>query len=243
MNSRYWWIGLFALFVSALSGQVAPKDRVVILISIDGLPAYAWQDQRLLAPNLTRLATEGVKAEGMIPPNPTLTWPSHTTMITGVSPAKHGLLYNGRPAAAPPMKPLRIESWIPKEELVQFPTLYDRLFQAGFTTAEVDWVAIFQAKTITWAFPEIPVVNGPIEKEMAAAGILSSNDAANFFQSTPVWRDEQWTNAAVHILKQHKPNLLMYHLLNVDSVSHTAGPRTPASATAYAQADAHVGRL
>lgn len=243
MKVRIWWIGLAVLLVSALSGQVAPKDRIVIVISIDGFPAYAWRDQRLLAPNLTRLAREGARAEGMTPPNPTVTWPSHTTMITGVSPAKHGLLYNGRPADTPSMKPRRIEPWVPKEELVQFPTLYDRLFEAGFTTAEVDWVAIFQAKTITWAFPEIPVVNGPIEREMAEAGLLSSEDAANFFQSSPVWRDEQWTKAAIHILKRHQPNLLLFHLLNVDSVSHSAGPRTYASATAYAQADAHVGKL
>lgn len=49
--------------------------------------------------------------------------------------------------------------------------------------------------------------------------------------------------AAVHILKRHRPNLLLYHLLNVDAVNHSAGPKTYASSTAYAQADAHIGRL
>src|SRR5690606_34688812 len=135
-----------------LPAQLAPKDRTVIVISIDGFPAFAWQDVRLPMPNLQRLAREGVLADGMTPPNPSVTWPSHTTMITGVSPSRHGVLYNGMPAATPAGTPMRVEQWVAKEKLVLFPTLYDKLFEAGFTTAEVNWVAVFQAKTITWSF-------------------------------------------------------------------------------------------
>ena len=40
--------------------------------------------------------------------------------------------------------------------MVHVPTVYDAAHKAGLTTAQVDWVAIFQAPTITWQFAEIP---------------------------------------------------------------------------------------
>ena len=50
--------------------------------------------------------------------NPAVTWPNHTSIVTGVTPAKHGLLYNGLPVRGGEGKPLRVEPWVPKEELV-----------------------------------------------------------------------------------------------------------------------------
>ena len=55
-------------------------------------------------------------------------------------------------------KPLRVDPWVPKDELVLAPTVYDLAHEAGLTTAEVDWVAIHKPKTITWSFAERPVV-------------------------------------------------------------------------------------
>ena len=227
----------------ATGRYVPPKDRVVVVISIDGLPGWEWQDPRLPVPNLWKLVHNGVRASIATTTNPTMTWPSHTSMVTGVPPARHGLLYNGLPVRGEARAPVVIKPWIPKEELVQAPTVYDLAYNAGFTTAEVDWVAIHQAKTITWRFPEVPDPAGVIEREMAAAGILSETDAREFSKFSPVARDRYWTDAAVHILKRHKPNLLLFHLLNVDSSNHTYGPRTNASKTAYASADECVAKI
>ncbi len=220
-----------------------PKDRTVVVISIDGLPGWEWQDPRLSVPSLWKLVESGVRAKTATTINPTVTWPSHTSMVTGVPPARHGVLYNGLPVRGGEKAPITIKPWVPKEELVQAPTVYDLAYQAGFTTAEVDWVAIHQAKTITWRFPEIPDPAGMIEREMAAAGILSETDAREFSKISPVGRDRYWTEAAVHILKRHKPNLLLYHLLNVDANNHAHGPRTYASKTAYAYADECVAKV
>lgn len=227
----------------AYAAPVAAKDRTVIVISIDGFPGYAWEDPRLPVPHLWKMAKEGVLGEGMTPPNPTVTWPSHTTMVTGVFPAKHGVLYNGLPVRMGERKPLRVEPWRPKDELVLAPTVYDKAFAAGLTTAQVDWVAISEPKTITWQFPEVPDPQGKIEKELVAAGVLGANDVEEFMKSSPAWRDEKWTDAAVHIVKKHKPNLLLFHLLNTDSINHVAGPKSSASQASYALADAYVGRL
>ena len=52
-----------------------------------------------------------------------------------------------------------------------------------------------------------------------------------------------WTNAAVHILREHRPNLLLFHLLALDSTQHRYGPRTPAAMTAMAHLDSQVARV
>src|SRR5882762_9294908 len=71
------------------------KDRLVVVISLDGFPAYAFDDPRLPVPTLRRLMTEGASASSMQPVNPTVTWPNHTAMVTGVNAAEHKVLFNG----------------------------------------------------------------------------------------------------------------------------------------------------
>jgi predicted AlkP superfamily pyrophosphatase or phosphodiesterase len=73
------------------SAQTPPQQRMVIVISLGGFPAYALDDAKLPVPTLRRLIRQGVTARmGII--NPTVTWPNHTTMVTGVRADEHGLL-------------------------------------------------------------------------------------------------------------------------------------------------------
>jgi hypothetical protein len=71
------------------------KDHHVILISLDGFPALMWQNESLQVPNLRKLAAEGAVAKAMTVSNPSVTWINHTTLVTGVEPRKHGVLFNG----------------------------------------------------------------------------------------------------------------------------------------------------
>ncbi len=250
MRRRLIPIAALFLFVSSsvIDGQVgtpapAVKDRHVILISLDGFPAIALDNPRTPVPTLHRLVREGARAAAVIPVNPVVTWPNHTTYVTGVTPAKHQVMFNGlltRDAAGLP----KIEPWRPKREMVKAPTVYDAAFAAGLTTAQVDWVAIHEPETITWAFAERPNPDGVIEREMVASGQVTSDDIATFNTGTAAaWRDQVWTDAAVHIIERHKPNLLLYHLLALDSTHHTYGPGTLASTTAMAFLDSQVARL
>ena len=224
--------------------RAVDKERHVILISIDGFPAWIWRNPDLAIPNLRRLAAEGAVADAMTVSNPSVTWINHTTLVTGVKPEKHGVLYNGLLVRQGPTSPPIIEQWAAKDRLVRVPTLYDAAFNAGLTTAEVDWVAITHAPTVTWSFPEIPSPDGVIEKEMQKAGLFSAAELAGIAKPVNITlRDTQWTNAAVHILQTHKPNLLMFHLLTTDAVNHAYGPGTLASLTAYANADQMIGQL
>jgi predicted AlkP superfamily pyrophosphatase or phosphodiesterase len=227
-------------------GTAAPQRGTassthVVMISLDGFAGWALDDPRLPAPTLRRLAARGA-AGAMRPVNPSVTWPNHTTMVTGVTPARHGVLFNGLLVRQPGVPP-RIEPWRDKHEMVRVETLYDAAHRRGLTTAQVDWVAIQNAPSITWEFRERVEPASQIAREMVKAGLVSEEDLATFGSQNILWRDHIWTTAAIHLLKAHRPNLLLFHLLNLDSTEHRYGPRTPAAMTAMAHLDSQVARI
>ena len=225
----------------ASSGARPAFERTVIVISLDGFPAYMFEDPRLPAPTLLRMMREGASAKGMTIVNPTVTWPNHTTLSTGVPPIKHGVLFNGL-LVVEPGKAAHVEPRS-RADLVRVPTVNDVAHQAGLKTAQVDWIPWQTGGTIDWAFEEGPNPKGLIEQEMIAAGLASGQDFEEFKKGNIQWRDMMWTRAAVHILKTHRPNLMYFHLLNIDATHHRYGPRTPAGISAIALADARVGEL
>jgi predicted AlkP superfamily pyrophosphatase or phosphodiesterase len=233
---------LFLGLATVLTGQ-PQRDRHVVIVSIDGLAAHSLNDKSVPLPNLRALAQAGASASAMTVVNPSVTWPNHTSIVTGVTPARHGMLYNGLPVRGKPGEPLKVEPWRDKSELVLVPTLYDIAHEAGLTTAEVDWVAILNARTITWTFPELPRLTDPVVKEMIAAGTLAEADVRNFGKLNIVFRDEVWTQAGEYIIGKHKPNILLWHLLTTDSSQHRYGAKSLGGNAALALADAKVGRL
>ena len=240
---------LSLLLAAIVAGPLhsANRDRHVVLVTIDGFPAYLWQDRTLPIPTLRKLAAEGVAADAMTVSNPSITWPCHTTLVTGVTPQKHGVLFNGLLVRQSPGQPPKLEPWVDKSRLVRVPTIYDVAHAAGLTTAESDWVAVTRPGTINWSFGELPDVQSAVVREMIAAGIVTADDIAAMQpgsgRNKTVWRDDMWTKAAIHMFKQHRPNLLLYHTLNTDSIHHRYGPGTDPSYTALAFADRLLGDL
>ncbi|WP_321471679.1 alkaline phosphatase family protein [uncultured Paludibaculum sp.] len=222
---------------------VPAKNRMVVVISLDGFPAYAFDDPKLPAPTLRKLIGEGAWAKRMTTVNPSVTWPNHTSIVTGVLPGEHGLFYNGTLTASgtPPVH--KVEPWIEKEKMVHAVTVYDQAQKAGLTTAQVDWVAIHKAKTITWAFEEVPSVDGVVEKEMIAKGLVTAQEVEQFRQTNIFRRDQIWADAASYIIREHKPNLMLFHMLSLDSTHHTYGPKTLAGTAAIAFLDGQVARI
>lgn len=232
---------------NVLRADTLDKNQHVVLISIDGFPAWLWNDPSLMVPNLRKLAAEGASTRAMTVSNPSITWINHTTLITGVQPRKHGVLFNGLLVRQGEGKAAKIEPWVDKSRLVHVPTLYDIAHQAGLTTAESDWVAVTNPGTIDWSFAELPKTDGAVEKEMIAAGEITP-EQISWMQLGPqrknvTYLDNMWTRAAIHIFKTHKPNLLLYHTLNTDATHHSYGPASMASYTALAYADKLVGDL
>lgn len=230
------------LLVAAQSRRPSGPSNHVVIITLDGFAGWALDDPHLPVPTLRRLAARGAVARGMRPVNPTVTWPNHTSIVTGVTPAKHGVLFNGLLIREPGVPP-RIEPWRDKKEMVRVQTLYDAAHERGLTTAQVDWVAIHNAPTITWAFRERPDATDAVPREMVKAGLLSQADLETFASQNILFRDHVWTNAAVHILRRHRPHLLLFHLLTLDSTQHRYGPRTPAAMTTMAHLDTQVATI
>jgi predicted AlkP superfamily pyrophosphatase or phosphodiesterase len=67
---------------------------MVVVISLDGFPAYALDDPKLPIPTLRALMKNGVSAR-MNTVNPTVTWPNHTAMLTGARSDQNGVFANG----------------------------------------------------------------------------------------------------------------------------------------------------
>jgi len=235
-------IMLLGGLAAAAPTQIPSKDRVVIVISLDGFPAFALEDVKQPVPTLRRLMRAGAWAR-MHTINPTITWPNHTTLVTGVHANEHGLLVNGTILRTDGWPPIRVEPEIDQEKMVHVPTVYDAAHRAGLTTAQVDWVAIHNAPTITWAFSEWASPHGSLEREMIGRGVLTPDEVQNFTKFNIVWRDQVWTKAATYLIKTHQPNLLLFHLLTLDSTHHRYGPNTLAGATAMAFLDSCVAQV
>jgi predicted AlkP superfamily pyrophosphatase or phosphodiesterase len=233
------WVG-----ASADQAPATASPNHVVIITLDGFGGWALDDPHLPLPTLRKLAADGAVARGMRPVNPTVTWPNHTAIVTGVTPAKHGVLFNGSLIREPGVPP-RVEPWIDKKEMVKVETLYDAAHARGMTTAQVDWVAIYNAPTITWEFRERPPAGGggAVAAEMVKAGLVSQADVDTFSTQNIIFRDDVWTKAANHILKQHRPNVLLFHLLTLDSIQHRYGPRTPAAMATMALLDSQVASI
>lgn len=235
---------LLAVFLCRTASAQNKPQPLVILVTMDGMPARALEDPRLPMPTLRSLAAHGVVAKSMQPINPTVTWPNHTAILTGVDATVHHVMANGLIVFPPDGSAPEIKPWVPKEELVHARTLYDAAAEKGLTTGQVDWVAIFRAKNVTWEFGEKPEVSGPIAQDLIARGDVTQQEIEHFGEkSSPARHDEVWTDAAVDILEKHTPNLMLFHLLETDSIQHMYGPLTPAAYAAYAYADAQLARV
>jgi predicted AlkP superfamily pyrophosphatase or phosphodiesterase len=225
------------------------KQPIVIVVSIDGFPARALKDPRLPMPVLRSLAAAGAAATAMRPINPTVTWPNHTAIITGVDASRHFVMANGLIVLPADGGAPKVEPWVDKDKLVHARTLYEAAAEKGLTTGQVDWVAIYGANTrehevVRWQFGEDPDLHDSIPQELVAQGLVTREELEHYDDhSSPAWRDEIWTDAAVDIIEKHTPNLLLFHMLQTDSIQHEYGPLSAAAFASYAYADHCLGRV
>ena len=210
------------LSCACLPAQQTDRKPMVIVISLDAFAAKSLEDPNLPAPTLHKLMQTGSYAAAMQPINPTVTWPNHTAMVTGVNASKHHVLVNGLIRGQRGTDDPTIQFEAPKSVLVAVPTVYDVVHQAGMTTAEVDWVAITKPGTIDWAFTE-RADPSPIVDDLLNDGAVTKDGLAHFFKPSQAWRDRIYTLAAVDILKKHHPNLTLIHLLALDGIEHKTG--------------------
>jgi predicted AlkP superfamily pyrophosphatase or phosphodiesterase len=222
------------------------KDRCVVLVSVDGLAGFYLDDPRADLPTLRRLAREGARAEGLECSFPSVTWPNHTTLVTGVPPAKHGLIGNNYLDRESGSKvPFIPDPLFDKDEIVKSPTVYDVAHEAGLVTAGIVWPATRNAKTLDWTVPDMfgdeawpQYGTRPWLAELTAAGVpVDRHGTWTREQGGGVPRDWLYTRMARHLFEHHPPNLLMIHLVEVDHVQHRHGPRSPDAYWSVSYAD------
>jgi predicted AlkP superfamily pyrophosphatase or phosphodiesterase len=231
---------LGVVLMLAITAWARPRKPLVIVISLDGFPAYALDDARLPVPTLRMMQREGAAAASMRPINPTVTWPNHTSIITGVDASVHHVLVNGL-LEGQHDGPVSIHPGADKSVLVHAQTLYDVAHAAGLKTAQADWVAIHHSGTIDWEFEESPDPQSPLAQQLVREGRLTQEQLTTFTHAgSQEWRDNLYTDAMVDVIRDHRANLILLHLLSLDSTNHRYGPNSRASDTAMAFLDDKV---
>ena len=228
-------------------------DRVVVLMSVDGLANFYLDDPAAEIPTIRKLAAEGASAAGMTAVNPTVTWPNHTTLVTGVSPARHGVVGNNYLDRTTGNTITVI--WDPdlnKDEIVKVPTVYDAAKAAGLKTAAVHWPATRGARSIDWNVPDVFTAEllaqystPTVLEEAKAAGIDLVNDSEGKprRRTESTEEDQRFLDVFKLILRAHKPNLALFHVLAVDLTQHIEGPRSPKAYEALKAADDQVRQV
>jgi predicted AlkP superfamily pyrophosphatase or phosphodiesterase len=240
-------IAQFLCLAFAVAQETAPP--ILLLISVDGMrPDYVtFADAHgAKVPNLRRFLKEGAYAEGVIGVVPTVTYPSHTTLVTGVWPLQHGIVANTT------FDPLQknFQGWYWYAEDIRVPTLWDAAATAGRTTASVHWPVTVGAH-ITWNIPEFWRANTPDDAKLLRAvstpGLLAEARAA--LGDYPVGTnssaevDELRARYAQWILEHGRPGLLTLHLAALDHIEHETGPFSPESIAILERLDAVIGSL
>ena len=221
-------------------------NRHVLVISVDGMGAdfYAQRASNARVPNLARLRAEGSSAEAVEGVYPSVTYPSHTTIVTGRSPAEHGIYSNV--SVRDPGKRQAEWFWYAKD--IKAPALWDEARQAHLTSAAVSWPVTVGA-AIDWNVPEIwdPGKGEELDLQFLAQhstpGLIL--EAAQALGPMPAGTDNDVirTRFAAYLLKKYRPNLVLVHLANLDHEEHEHGPASPQATKALEESDAHIGEL
>jgi predicted AlkP superfamily pyrophosphatase or phosphodiesterase len=213
---------------------VSAQDAHVILISIDGLRPEFYKDPSWNMVHLRQAMQEGVYADGVDGVFPTVTYPSHTTMITGVKPLKHGVYYNT------PSEPEGVTGkWIWQYSNIKVPTIFSLAKDKGLKTASVFW-PVSVGSPATYNIPEywyLPKEKGQDrtmgkalqenaqpaglyeELEQHATGKLEELD----FNGDYLGIDENLARMSCYLIRQYKPSFLAVHLVTVDHFEHEQG--------------------
>lgn len=233
--------------VGGASAQQPVQSPLLLMISVDGLrPDHvtAADSLGLKVPNLRRFLSDGTYADGVQGVIPTVTYPSHTTLITGVWPARHGIHAN---VVFDPLKQNR-SGWYWYAEDIRVPTLWDAAARAGLSTASVQWPVSVGAR-VTWNIPEFWRAGTPDDAKLLRAvstpGLLAELEAdlGPYPRALTVESDEQRGRFAARILERKRPNLLTLHLIALDHAEHVSGPGSPESLAALERLDAVIGAL
>lgn len=239
---------MIALMASAFSCSAIAAP--VLMISIDGLrpgDVLEAEQRGLKIPNLQAFVQKGSAATGVMGILPTVTYPSHTTLITGVSPAKHGIVSNIT------FDPTNInqQGWYWYASDIKVPTLWEAAHAKGMITANVHWPVSVEAKGVDYNLPQIWRTGHPDDDKLVHA--LSTSGLVDALEAKlgkyaagindEMDGDENRGRFAVQLIADHKPDFATVYLTALDTNQHHHGPDSPEAHAVLERIDAIVGNL
>jgi predicted AlkP superfamily pyrophosphatase or phosphodiesterase len=238
-----------SLAVWVCAAGAAQAKPLLLLISIDGLKPEAIlqaEQHGLKLPNLRAFLADGAYATGVRGVLPTLTYPSHMTLLTGASPAKHGIYANTT------FDPLNRNErgWYWYREDVRVPTLWDAAAAAHLTTANVYWPTSVAAD-ITYNLPQIWRTGTDddlkLQRALSTPGLEAELSAGlgrypGGMEET-VAEDEIRARFAIRLLETKHPDFMTVYLTGLDTEQHKSGPFSEPANRVLERLDTVVGAL
>ncbi len=245
---------------SLLAKSGPRRSSRLVVLSADGMrPDFYRRPEKLnlKIPNLRELVQEGASADAVESIYPSITYPAHATLVTGVRPRAHGIY--SHLASRDPTEAARAWHWFAKA--IRVPTLWDAARAAGLKTAAISW-PVSAGASIDYNIPEIwdPTAPDPhrdfqtvaghstpalIEKLLGVLGpliaeVLKPRDKPDRTAATP---DRLRAEAAVYLWRHLRPDLLLVHFVYYDQLAHRYGPLAGEALSALEQTDQEIGRL
>ena len=239
---------LAALLIAAAPATAAP----VLMISIDGLRPLDVVDARnrgLKLPNLRALMAAGAYATGVRNTLPTVTYPDHTTLITGVWPALHGITAN---TVFDPLKQNQ-DGWYWYARDLKVATLWDVVHEAGGKTASVSWPVSVGTPFIDYDIPEIwrtfyAPEDAKLLNALSTPGLVDelsrvAGTSQDGLIGAEIENDQARTDFTVALLTLKRPRFMTVHLASVDHNEHKFGPGSPEANAILEKTDVMIGEI
>ncbi len=240
---------LIALCLAPIGIHAADRPPFLMLVSVDGLkPEAVLEAERhgLKVPNLRALVTDGLYATGVHGVLPTLTYPSHMTLLTGVSPAKHGIYSN---TTFDPFN-RNERGWYWYAEDGRADTLWDAVASAHLKSANVYWPTSVGAN-VTYNLPQI--WRAGTQDDLKLQRALSTPGLEQELSVTlgrypggmeeTVAEDEVRARFAIRLLAAKRPDFMTVYLTGLDTEQHKSGPFSAGANAVLEQIDAIIGDL
>lgn len=246
MNTR---AVLLAASILACAG--AADASPVLMISLDGLrPADVIDAKKkgLKLPNLTAFLQNSAYAVGVKNVLPTVTYPDHTTLITGVWPDKHGIANNE--TFDPYGKNFGGWYWYACD--IKVPTLWDAVHDKKGVVASIGWPVSVGTSAIDYNLPEYWRAQQPDDLKLIAAlstpGLIARLQKDTGMPSYALFgedpkHDVARTRYAQKMMEFTFPEFMTVHLVSLDHYQHTYGPDSAEAKQALEALDTDVGDL
>jgi predicted AlkP superfamily pyrophosphatase or phosphodiesterase len=244
------WFGALAATLASLAfASGAAQASPVLMISLDGLrpdDVTEAEARGIEVPQLRALMKAGAYATGVTGVLPTLTYPSHTTLVTGVAPAEHGVSNNL--TFDPQVRNQQGWYWYASD--VRVPTLWQAAHAAGLKTANVHWPVTVGAAGIDENLPQIWRTGTPDDAKLLAAlatpGLLPRLEAKLGAYEPGI--DETVEGDAVRVkfaqaILADRPAFTTVYLAGIDHAEHHGGPGSPEAVATIEKTDVLVGQL